>query len=62
MTHRPLGGTGLLMLMSFATIFPVAAIAAFCVAATWTLLPVIMFVLLLMAGGVAAALGRLLDE
>ena len=47
---------------SFATIFGVAAIAAFCVSASWALLPVIMLVLILMTAGVVAALGRVLDE
>ncbi len=58
----PRGGTGLLLIVSGATIFTVAAEAAFMHWASWALLPVIVATILLVAAVVVAAVGRLVDD
>ena len=57
-----LGGTGLFLIVSGATIVTVALISAFTTLESWVLLPAIMLVLLLMAGTVVGAIGRLLGD
>lgn len=56
------GGTALLVIISTATILTVAAEAAFIHWATWALLPVIVLAIVGVAGGVVAAVGRLVDD
>jgi hypothetical protein len=55
------GGTALLLVISFATILTVAAEAAFMTRASWALLPVIVLAIVAVAGAVVAAVGRLID-
>jgi hypothetical protein len=57
-----LGGTALLLVVSFATVVTVTAEAAFMHWATWALLPVIVLAIVAIAAGVVAAVGRLIDE
>lgn len=54
------GGTALLLVISFATILTVAAEAAFMTLASWALLPVIVLLIVVVAGAVVAAVGRLI--
>jgi hypothetical protein len=53
--EEPAGGTGLLLVISFATILVVAAEAAFIALASWALLPVILATVIVMAIVVIAA-------
>lgn len=55
-------GTALMLVVAFATIVTVAAEAAFMSRASWTLLPVIVLAIVVIAAGVVAAVGRLIDE
>jgi hypothetical protein len=55
-------GTFLMSLMAFAVILGVILISAFCVHASWTLLPGIMVAMIALAGGVAYALVRLMED
>ncbi len=56
------GGTGLLATLTFAALAAVAAIAAFCVHASWWLLPVVLVALLAATGAVVTGLLRLMDD
>jgi hypothetical protein len=55
------GGTALLLIVSFATILTVAAEAAFMTLASWALLPVIVLAIVLVAGAVVGTVSRLID-
>jgi hypothetical protein len=59
--RRATGGTALLLVISIATIATVAAEAAFIYRASWTLLPVIVLAIIVVAAGVVGAVGRLID-
>jgi hypothetical protein len=55
-------GTFLMALMAFAVILGVILIGAFCVHASWTLLPGIMGAMIALAGGVSFALVHLMED
>jgi len=57
-----MGGTALLLIVSFATILTVAAEAAFISRASWALLPVIVLGIVVVAAVVVGAIGRLIDS
>src|SRR5262245_56315112 len=56
------GGTGLLLVVSFATMFVVSAECAFIALASWWLLPVIVLTVILIALVVIAAVVRTIDN
>ena len=55
-------GTALMSLMAFAVILGVILISAFCAHASWALLPGIMGAMIALAGGVAYALVRVMED
>jgi hypothetical protein len=56
------GGTGMLLVICFATIFAVAAESAFIAFASWWLLPVILLTVIVMALVVIGAVLRTIDD
>jgi hypothetical protein len=56
------GGTGLLLLVSFATILTVAAESAFIHWASWTLLVGVLALIVVFAILITGAVGRLIDD
>lgn len=60
--RREAGGTGLLLLISTATIVTVAAEAAFVHWASWGLLAAVIGLIIAFAATIAAAIGRLIDD
>ena len=56
-----IGGDGLLLVVSLATVATVALECAFIAVASWALLPAIVALLVLMAVGVVRTVGRLID-
>ena len=57
-----MGGTALLLIVSFATIITVAAEAAFISRASWALLPIIVLGIVVVAAVVVGAISRLIDS
>jgi hypothetical protein len=57
-----IGGTALLLIVSFATIITVAAEAAFMSRASWALLPVIVLAIVIVAAAVVGTVSRLIDS
>jgi hypothetical protein len=61
-TRPASGGTGLLLIISAATVVTVALEAGFIAIASWALLPLMLLVILLITGGVIRAVGRIIDD
>jgi hypothetical protein len=60
--RRSFGGTGLLLLVSFATIFTVTFESLFIHWASWALLAAVVAQIIIAAVVIVAAVGRLIDD